>query len=152
MSFGASKLEKDSADTVEIEYIRINPSCGKGTIVMSEADTMPIKIGREIIRSLWNTAPGNLKIFKASGDSMQEIINNGDLLLVDTSKTDYINGGIFLLTINNDWFIKRLRLRVTGELDIISDNTKYPIETLQPNTDVEINVKGRVIKNLSRGL
>ncbi len=73
-------------------------------------------------------------------------------MLVDTSKTDYQNGGIYLLTINNDWFIKRLRKRLSGELDVISDNSKYPIETFKPNDEIEIIVKGRVIKNLSRGL
>jgi phage repressor protein C with HTH and peptisase S24 domain len=41
---------------------------------------------------------------------------------------------------------------MTGELDIISDNTKYPIETFKPEDAVSIVVRGRVIKNLSKGL
>lgn len=143
-------LEAD--DCITIEQIHINPSCGTGTIVLAEADVTPIKIGREIIKNLWNSKPEDLKIFKASGDSMQETIIDNDLLLIDTSKIDFHNGGIFLLTINNDWYIKRLRMRLTGELDIISDNIKYPIETLQPDTTKDIKVIGRVIKNLSRGL
>ena len=83
---------------------------------------------------------------------MEPVIEDGNILLVDTSRRDFNNGGIFVLTINNEWFVKRLRLRVTGELDIISDNQKYPMETLKPESDVEISVVGRVIKNLSRGL
>ena len=98
--------------------------------------------------------PENLKIFKASGDSMAPTIEDGDILLVDMGRTDFNNGGIFLLTINNDWFIKRLRLRINGELEIISENaTKYgPPEILRPYDDVEVVIKGRVIKSLSRGL
>lgn len=142
----------DTDDCITIEHIHINPSCGTGTIVLAEADVTPVKIGREIIKNVWNSKPEDLKIFKASGDSMQETITDNDLLLIDLSKTDYRNGGIFLLTINNDWYIKRLRMRLTGELDIISDNPKYPIETLKPDTTVEIKVIGRVIKNLSKGL
>ncbi len=142
-----------TSDCVELEYIQINPSCGRGTVVLDEADVTPVKIGREIIRELWKIPqPSDLKLFKASGDSMETIIEDGNILLVDTSRRDFNNGGIFVLTINNDWYVKRLRLRVTGELDIISDNPKYPMETLKPNSDVEITIVGRVIKNLSRGL
>ena len=147
------KLLKNQADDcITIEHIHINPSCGNGTIVLAEADVTPVKIGREIIKNIWNSKPEDLKIFKASGDSMQETITDNDLLLIDLAKTDFRNGGIFLLTINNDWYIKRLRMRITGELDIISDNPKYPIETLTPDTTKELKVIGRVIKNLSKGL
>ena len=140
-------------DCVELEYISIKPSCGRGTVVRSDADVTPVKIGREIIRDLWKVPdPSDLKLFRASGDSMESIIEDGNILLVDTSRRDFNNGGIFVLRINNEWYVKRLRLRVTGELDIISDNTKYPVETLKPDCDVEIIIIGRVIKNLSRGL
>ena len=139
-------------NVIEIDYIHINPSCGTGTVVLDDADVTPVKIGKEIIKDLWKASPENLKLFKASGDSMESTITDGDVLLVDVSRVDFNNGGIFVLTINNEWFVKRLRLRVTGELDIISDNTKYETETLKPNSNIEIKVVGRVIKNLSRGL
>lgn len=140
-------------DCITVEHIHINPSCGKGTVVLEDAIATPVKIGREIIKDLWHVQnPNVLKLFKASGDSMADTIEDGNILLVDTSRIDYQNGGIYLLTINNDWFIKRLRKRLSGELDVISDNPKYPIETFKPNDDIEIVVKGRVIKNLSRGL
>lgn len=145
-------LSYNASDCITIDHIHINASCGKGTIVLAEADVTPVKIGREIIKNIWNSKPEDLKIFKASGDSMQETITDSDLLLIDLSKTDYRNGGIFLLTVDNDWYIKRLRMRITGELDIISDNPKYPIETLEQDTTHEIKVIGRVIKNLSKGL
>lgn len=144
-------LNKD--DCIEIDHIHINPSCGKGTVVLDEAEITPIKLGTQMIQSVLKIShPHNLKTFKACGDSMETIIEDGDMLLVDTGRTDFTNGGIFLLTINNDWFVKRLRKRLSGELDVISDNEKYPVETFKPNDDIEIVVKGRVVKNLSRGL
>lgn len=144
-------LNKD--DCIEIDHIHINPSCGKGTVVLDEAEITPIKLGTQMIQSVLKIShPHNLKTFKACGDSMETIIEDGDMLLVDTGRTDFSNGGIFLLTINNDWFVKRLRKRLSGELDVISDNEKYPVETFKPNDDIEIVVKGRVVKNLSRGL
>ncbi len=140
-------------DCITVDYIHINPSCGKGTSVYYDTDITPIKLGTQMLQSVLKVShPQNLKVFKASGDSMVPTIEDSDMLLIDTGRTDYNNGGIFLLTINNDWFIKRLRKRMTGELDIISDNSKYPVETFQPEQNIEVFIKGRVIKNLSRGL
>ncbi len=142
-------------DCVAIEHIHINPSCGHGTAVYYDAEITPVKLGTQLIRDILKvTSPANLKIFKASGDSMAPTIEDGDILLVDVGRTDFNNGGIFLLTINNEWFIKRLRLRISGELEIISENSaKYGApEVLHPYDEVELVVKGRVIKNLSRGL
>ena len=145
--------KKEDEDCITIDHIHINPSCGHGTVVMDEAEVTPIKLGTQMIQSVLKVSnPQNLKIFKACGDSMASIIEDGDLLLVDTGRKDFNNGGIFLLTINNDWYIKRLRKRLSGELDVISDNVHYPIETFEPNSPVEISVMGRVVKNLSRGL
>ena len=149
--YGISLRNSDN-NSLEIEYINIHPSCGHGTIVIDDAEAIPVRIGKELIQDVWKANPHDLKLFKASGDSMQPLIEDDDILLVNTANKDFNNGGIFLLTINNDWFIKRLRLRVTGELDIISENQKYPIETLLPDTFCEIKIFGRVIKNLSRGL
>ncbi len=151
--YGVSLTGNAPDDCIEIDHIHINPSCGRGTAVLDEPEVTPVKLGTQLIQTIFKISdPKNLKTFKASGDSMESIIEDGDLLLVDTGRTDFANGGIFLLTINNDWFVKRLRKRLSGELDVISDNTKYPVETFKPDDDIEIVVKGRVIMNLSRGL
>ena len=152
-SYGIDLIATTCSNSITIDYIHINPSCGRGTVVMDEADVTPVRIGKEVIKDIWKVStPEVLKLFKASGDSMETTIEDGNILLVDTSRTDYHNGGIYVLTINNDWFVKRLRLKINGDLEIISDNPKYDPEILKPNTDIEINVVGRVIKNLSRGL
>lgn len=142
-----------SDDCISIDYIHINPSCGRGTVVMDEAEVTPIKLGTQMIQSVMKVSDvKKLKIFKASGDSMESIIEDGDLLLVDTGRVDFNNGGVFLLTIDNEWYVKRLRKRLSGELDVISDNIKYPVETFKPDSPLEIVVRGKVVKNLSRGL
>lgn len=140
-------------DCITLEHIGINPSCGKGTDVYFDPRISPIQLGINLIKTFFKVShPKNLKTFTASGDSMNPVIEHGDLILVDVGDIDFVNGGVFLLTIDNNWFIKRLRKRITGELDIISDNPKYPVETLQMDTFKEVSIKGRVIKNLSRGL
>ncbi len=151
----ASQIMGNENDCVIVEQVHISPSCGKGTYVCGNAEITPVKLGLQMIKEILNVSkPENLKIFKASGDSMSPSIEDGDVLLVDTGRVNCNNGGIFLITIDNEWFIKRLRLKINGMLEIISENVnKYgEPELVSPNDDVEIVLKGRVIKNLSRGL
>ena len=141
------------SDCVEIDYIHLSPSCGYGTATIDEPDVTPIKLGKKMLETVLRvTDITNLKIFRASGDSMTDTIDDGNILLVDLGRLDYQNGGVFLLQKNNDWFIKRLRLKLTGELEVISDNPKYGVEIFKPDSDVDIRIRGRVIKNLSKGL
>lgn len=145
--------EKENEDCITIEHIHINPSCGNGTIVIDEPNITPIKLGKKLLESVLRvTDISNLKTFTASGDSMEDTIDDGNLLLVDLGRTDFNNGGVFVISKNNDWFVKRLRLKVNGELEVISDNHKYATEIFKPDDNVEIKVQGRVIKNLSKGL
>lgn len=145
-AFGVSLFE----ETVTLDYIHINPSCGHGTFVLDEPDVTPVKLGTRIIQDVLHVQnPNTLKVIRAAGDSMVPTIHDGDMCIVDTSRTDYMNGGVFLLTINNDWYVKRIRKRMSGELDIISDNPRYQVETFKPNTDIDIYIKGRIIHNLS---
>lgn len=154
IQFALNDNEADSLDCTTIEHINISPSCGHGTSVYHEVEVTPVKLGNDLIKNIFKiSTPKSLKTFQAAGDSMSPAIEDGDMVLVDTERKDFNNGGIFLITINNDWFIKRLRLKINGELEIISENKeKYATETINPNDEVELDVKGRVIKNLSRGL
>ena len=136
-----------------IEHIGINPSCGNGVVVDDEPAIQPVKLGTNLISYYMKcSAPSNLKAFTASGDSMAPSIEDGDLLIIDTGRTDIRHSGIFVFTVNNQWRCKRINLRLDGSLDIISDNNSYPTENLCPDTSLEVIIKGRVVKNMSRGL
>jgi phage repressor protein C with HTH and peptisase S24 domain len=151
--YGVQQLTDNDEDCIIVDYVHINPSCGLGTAIIDEPDITPIKLGKKMIETVLRVSNvNNLKIFKASGDSMSDTIDDSNLLLVDMGRTDYTNGGVFLLQKNNDLFIIRLHLKLSGELEVISDNPKYENETFNPNTNVEIAIRGRIIKNLSKGL
>lgn len=147
-------IQKYSEDCVTLERIHINPSCGKGTMVLDEVEVTPITLGKKLIQNVLKVSDiNNLKVFKAAGDSMEPTIYDGDDVLVDIGRGDYINGGVFIIEKFGDLFIKRLNLRFDGNLEIISDNKdKYQAQLIKFSEDIEINIKGRVIKNLSRGL
>ena len=146
------KSQDVANECITLDHIHINPSCGRGTSIYDDVLITPIQLGVNLIRNIFNANPVNLKVFKASGDSMENTISDGDLLLVDVSRKDFANGGIFLLTINDEWYCKRLKLKINGDLEIISDNSRYEKEVKHPHDDVEIKIIGKVIRDLSKSL
>lgn len=140
-------------DCINIEYIGISPSCGAGTLIIDEPEIIPIKLSNSLITHILKCSHHeNLKVFKAQGDSMETLIEDGDLLLVDIGRTDIYNAGIYVFSVDSEWRVKRFRLRLDKVVEIISDNPKYDIELIMPDSNINLKIRGKVIKNLSRGL
>jgi len=140
-------------DIIEIERIYIKPECGNGSELMTEPYIEPFKISRQSISTyLRCSSPDNLKLFQASGDSMESKISDGDWLLVDVGRRDVNISGIYIFMANGLYRCKRLNMTLDGRLEVKSDNKKYDVEILGPDSGVEINIIGRVLNNLSRGI
>jgi len=58
------------------------------------------------------------------------------------AKIDLNRGGIFTIRTEAGLFIKRIQQRMDGKIDVISDNSVYPIQVLDPH---EVEVVGRVV-------
>lgn len=143
----------DEEDCITIEYIGISPECGVGTMVIDEPEIKPIKLSNSLITHYLKCShPENLKVFKASGDSMETLIEDGDLLLVDIGRKDLYNSGIYVFSVDYNWRVKRFNQKLDGTIEIISDNEKYEIEKIKPPYNLDLQIRGKVIKNLSRGL
>jgi len=84
----------------------------------------------------------NIEAINVSGDSMEPTFSYNDIVFINRSKTDINRGGIFTIRTDGGLFIKRIQQRVDGKVDILSDNSVYPTQTLNPN---EIEVLGRVV-------
>jgi len=84
----------------------------------------------------------NIEAINVSGDSMEPTFSYNDIVFVNRSKTDINRGGIFTIRTEAGLFIKRIQKRIDGKLDIISDNSVYPTQTL---SSAEIEVIGRVV-------
>lgn len=151
-----SGVQTGSTDCIEIPYYDVKGSCGTGVMVY-EPEIRSIKLDSTLIAKVLKRKPENLHIIEAVGDSMEgDGIYEGDILLIDSSNTNPMVQGIYVFTTQNNElvYIKRLYLHPDGLLDVISANPRY--QTLRySNKDIEklnLSVKGRVIKNLSRGL
>lgn len=76
---------------------------------------------------------------------MMPTIPDGSALVVDRSQTLISNGCIMVIGVGDDLLVKRVRRRMDGLIELMSDNTAYPPETLGPDSLNQLRVIGRVV-------
>ena len=113
----------------------IRASAGAGALVVSEDVSEYFSVSRTwLLRNLPAWAPPNatVGVLEGSGDSMEETIFDGDLLMVvhGADRRAVAAGGIFVFSLDNELKLKRLQFVNGGDLRIISDNTAYEPETV----------------------
>ena len=86
----------------------------------------------------------SIRVLTMNSDSMSGTIEDGSVLFVDES-VRYFNGdGVYVLLTPDGLKIKRLQITVSGCLNVISDNPKYPIEVISPKDIDDIRICGKV--------
>lgn len=98
-----------------------------------------------------------LGILRVSGKEMSGFAEPNDRVLFDLNDTDIRSGAVFVLCISGTLTIRRLRIRLDGEIDVICDNKSYPAELFPKNkfiavseaTAGDIPVFGRVIAKVN---
>lgn len=122
-------------------------SMGPGTDIQHD----DILVGQIALSEQWvsrRLQPTNLNALRfihAYGDSMSPTFEDGDILLVDTGiKDPKIIDGVYVMAANDRVYIKRVRQRMDGVVEISSDNaTVKTVDVL--NGDHRIDILGRVV-------
>jgi phage repressor protein C with HTH and peptisase S24 domain len=98
-----------------------------------------------VMRRLRPTNASALRFIHAYGDSMSPTFEDGDILLVDTGMRDPKTvDGVYVMAANDRVYIKRVRQRMDGAMEISSDNiTVKTVDVL--NGDHAIEILGRVV-------
>ncbi|MBT9467199.1 helix-turn-helix transcriptional regulator [Hydrogenophaga sp.] len=115
-------------DQVEIELVKENPQAFRTEWIRQQ-----------------RLKPGKLAAMRASGESMEPTIHDGDSLLVDTSQTDVIDGRVYALWYDGGERVKRLFRLPGGGLRIKSDNASFDAIELGPDYSGHVRVIGRVV-------
>ena len=125
-------------------YPDIRASAGPGTTVPSERVDGVISFDPRFLRDQ-GAVPERCSVIWAHGDSMVPTIPDGSALIVDHSQTEVKNGSIMVIGVGEDLLVKRVRRRLDGLIDLISDNAAYQPETLGPDALQQLRVIGRVV-------
>ena len=140
-------LQKDVRDVIEIPLLDVEASMGPGAILPDYEELVEkITVTREWLRrNVMATNPTNLQLITGYGDSMDGTFSDGDVLLVDRGITEIKMDAVYVLSLNDELYIKRLQRRPDGSVLMISDNKKYEPYLIQNGERSKFQVLGRVV-------
>lgn len=114
-----------------IRMYDIEASAGHGALVLDESQSHPFSVEQDLLLTQ-GIEPKNCAIISVRGDSMQPTLENGDLVIVDRSKTK--PDGMFLVRLHDTLLVKRVQREGGGAYVLGSDNGHYR-EILIPPTE-----------------
>lgn len=127
-----------------IPRLDVQASAGDGRIAVGEDPLEYLAFQRGWLRGR-GINPDRARILSARGDSMEETIRDGDVLLVDTSIDRIRDNAIYVVIYGDMVLVKRVHGRLNGSLQLISDNPRYPPEEVTAAEVDQLNIAGRVM-------
>lgn len=146
---------ENNPNTVTIRKVNLKGLCGKYPQV-----TAPVEVSDEselvdtieagakwFFNNFPHYSPDDVKIVTATGDSMEPLISEGDLVFIDRKSNVCDRDGIYFLYLDGQYFIKRVQRSIGKKLILISENQKYRDIEIESDSQVEFFTIGRVIKS-----
>lgn len=146
--------KQEQSDIISIPYYpEVSAAAGSGALVYDENTVKHLQISSAII----NISTGdNVCLINATGNSMQPVIDDRDLLLVDLSQKLITDEGIYVIRLDTTLVVKRVQKILNGII-LISDNPQYPpreltADNFNENDAAVIGKVIAVIKNFNRNM
>jgi len=141
-------LDEETNKYTRIKYFtNINASAGGGGFNYNDGYEL-INIDKVILNSIYRSNSVNsnsIMALNVLGDSMEPTLYDKEIILFDKDNTEFLKGGIFVVSTNSGLFVKRLALKVDGGLELISDNKNYNSEIVSHEEIDTIKIVGRVV-------
>ena len=145
-----SLKKKDSYFRVDV--FDIQASAGSGVMVRDEfVETIKsIEYSNEEAQLIFHGRPAeSIKMIAVNGDSMSGTFEPRDQIFVDVGVDFFDGDGIYIFTIEDKLYIKRLQLQF-DRLAIISDNKKYETWHMDKEKISMIRIIAKVLVSQSR--
>lgn len=127
-----------------IDVVEANFSCGTGESIEFHFDVIngkfpfpPSFFQRKYVD------PKCMRIIKAKGDSMSDFIHDQDLVGIDISQTEIIDGEIYAVYFEGEGMIKQIFKEEGGKLILHSLNPKYRDREVTEQNGLNFKVMGR---------
>jgi len=138
-------LKEQTEKFFRVRYFAdIRASAGGGAEVFDE-NYETITIDEKIMHNMVGMGNTELEAIHVDGESMEPTLQDGSIVFVDRTQTNINKDGIFIAATTAGLFIKRIRQRADGMIELISDNKAYSPEVLAPD---EVAIVGKVVGNI----
>jgi phage repressor protein C with HTH and peptisase S24 domain len=138
-------LKEETEKFFSIRYFAdIRASAGGGAAVFDESFET-ITIDETVMRNMVGSGNTDLEAIHVDGESMEPTLQDGSIVFIDRRQTNINKDGIFIASTTAGLFIKRIRQRADGMVELISDNKTYSPEVLSAD---EVSIVGKVVGNI----
>jgi len=138
-------LKAETDKFFQVRYFAdIRASAGGGAYGFDE-DFETITLDEKIMHNMVGLGNTELEAIHVDGESMEPTLQDGSIVFVDRSQTNINKDGIFIASTTTGLFIKRIRQRADGMVELISDNKIYSPEVIAPD---EVTIVGKVVGNI----
>jgi phage repressor protein C with HTH and peptisase S24 domain len=138
-------LKAETEKFFQVRYFAdIRASAGGGAYGFDE-DFETITLDEKIMHNMVGMGNTELEAIHVDGESMEPTLQDGSIVFLDRSQTNINKDGVFIASTTAGLFIKRIRQRADGMVELISDNKAYSPEVLAPD---EVSIVGKVVGNI----
>ena len=138
-------LKEETEKFFHVRYFSdIRASAGGGAEVFDE-NYETITIDEKVMHNMVGFGNTDLEAIHVDGESMEPTLQDGSIVFVDRTQNNINKDGIFIASTTAGLFIKRIRQRADGMVELISDNKNYSPEVLAPD---EVSIVGKVVGNI----
>ena len=130
-------------DFAMIPRYEVSASAGAGTVALTETATEQLAFRRDWLKEI-GVSPAFAQMLSANGDSMEPLIPDGALMLIDTSIREVRNGCIYVIVKDGDLLVKRVHRKIDGTISLISENPRYDPEIVSADFLDKLHIVGRV--------
>lgn len=144
--FRTGSRGSEASDLVLVNRYDVRVGAGHGTFVIGEDIVGSVAFKRDWIKKRGlNTK--NLALVDVVGDSMEKVLREGDIVLIDLSQTEIVSGKAYVIRIGDELLVKYLHHLPGGLIRVFSENSAvYPPFTVsEKELDAEIFIIGRVV-------
>ncbi len=138
-------LAEETDKFFQVHYFSdIRASAGGGAFNFDDNYEV-LSIDKTLMSSIAPSANMVLDAINVDGESMEPTLQDGSVVFIDREQTNINKDGIFVASTTAGLFIKRIRQRADGMIELISDNKAYSPEIITPS---EVEIVGRVVGNI----
>ncbi|MBN8900202.1 MAG: helix-turn-helix transcriptional regulator, partial [Rhodospirillales bacterium] len=121
----------------------VTASAGSGAVALTEIVSEEMAFRRDWLKEI-GVSPQSAKLLSATGDSMEPLIPDGALMLIDSSIREVRNGCIYVIVKDGDLLVKRVHRKIDGSISLISENPRYDPEVISADFLDKLHIVGRV--------
>lgn len=131
-----------AGDFVYIPLYEVSASGGHGTVIDAEDQPKALAFRRDWIEVELKTRPCDLALVYVEGESMEETLRDGDVIMMDLSETRP-RDGVFVIRMDDALLVKRLQALPGHQIKVVSDNPAY--EPFEASLGDSLRIIGRVV-------